>query len=61
MDVFIKSGKYLLAIPMAIFGLFHFISGPAMAGMVPEVIPGGVLWVYLTGIAFDCSSGRYIT
>ncbi|MEY4259759.1 MAG: hypothetical protein RL656_732, partial [Bacteroidota bacterium] len=29
MDAFIKSGKYLLAIPMAIFGLFHFISGPA--------------------------------
>ena len=24
MDAFIKSGKYLLAIPMAIFGLFHF-------------------------------------
>lgn len=51
MDAFIKSGKYLLAIPMAIFGLFHFISGPAMAGMVPSAIPGGVLWVYLTGIA----------
>ena len=45
MDAFIKSGKYLLAIPMAIFGLFHFISGPAMAGMVPAAIPGGVLWV----------------
>ena len=48
MDAFIKSGKYLLAIPMAIFGLFHFISGPAMAGMVPSAVPGGVLWFYLT-------------
>lgn len=56
MDIFIKSGKYLLAIPMAIFGLFHFISGSAMAGMVPAAIPGGVLWVYLTGIALIAAS-----
>ena len=49
MEAIIKSGKYLLAIPMAIFGIFHFMSGPAMAGMVP--IPGGVIWVYLTGVA----------
>ena len=49
MDAIIKSGKYLLAIPMAVFGIFHFMNGPAMAGMVP--IPGGVIWVYLTGAA----------
>ena len=61
MDVFIKSGKYLLAIPMAIFGLFHFISGPAMAGMVPAAIPGGVLWVYLTGIALIAAAVAILT
>ncbi|MEX2467088.1 MAG: DoxX family protein [Gemmatimonadota bacterium] len=42
-------GRYLYAIPMAIFGIFHFMNGSAMAGMVP--VPGGVLWVYLTGAA----------
>jgi uncharacterized membrane protein len=61
MDAFIKSGKYLLAIPMAIFGLFHFISGPAMAGMVPAAIPGGVLWVYLTGIALVAAAAAILT
>ncbi len=40
-------GRYLYAIPIAVFGVFHFMNGSAMAGMVP--VPGGVFWVYLTG------------
>ncbi|HHJ51023.1 MAG TPA: DoxX family protein [Phaeodactylibacter sp.] len=40
-------GRYLYALPMAIFGLFHFMNANDMAGMVP--LPGGVFWVYLTG------------
>ncbi|MDT8341439.1 MAG: hypothetical protein RQ751_08005 [Longimicrobiales bacterium] len=44
-----KVGRFLYAIPMAVFGLLHFMNGAAMAGMVP--IPGGVLWVYVTGAA----------
>jgi putative oxidoreductase len=42
-------GKYLYAVPMLIFGLFHFLNANAMAGMVP--IPGGVFWIYFTGVA----------
>ena len=49
MDMLSKAGRYLFAIPMGIFGLFHFMNGSQMAGMVP--IPGGVFWVYLTGAA----------
>jgi putative oxidoreductase len=44
-----KIGKHLYAIPMVIFGLFHFLNASAMAGMVP--IPGGVFWIYLTGLS----------
>jgi len=44
-------GKFMFAIPMGIFGLFHFMSANDMAGMVPSFIPGGVFWVYLTGAA----------
>ncbi|MFO7846101.1 MAG: hypothetical protein R6V27_06040 [Balneolaceae bacterium] len=44
-----KTGRYLFAIPFAIFGLFHFMNAGDMAGMVP--LPGGVFWVYLTGLA----------
>lgn len=46
-----SAGRYMYAIPMAIFGLFHFMNGSQMAGMVPSFIPGGVFWVYLTGLA----------
>ncbi|MCU0447702.1 MAG: DoxX family protein [Microscillaceae bacterium] len=45
------AGRVLFALPMAVFGLFHFMNAGAMKGMVPNYIPGGVVWVYITGIA----------
>jgi putative oxidoreductase len=45
-----KISKFLIAIPAALFGIFHFMGAEMMAPMVP--IPGGVIWVYLTGAAF---------
>lgn len=45
----LKIGRIIFAIPFLIFGLFHFMNTSAMAAMVP--IPGGVFWVYLTGVA----------
>lgn len=44
-------GKYLFALPFGIFGIMHLMAADAMAGMVPAFIPGGVLWIYLTGLA----------
>ena len=41
--------RVVFALPFAVFGLFHFTNANAMAGMVP--LPGGVFWVYLTGVA----------
>lgn len=49
MNAILKLGRYLFAIPIAIFGVFHFMNADAMSGMVP--LPGGVVWVYLTGVA----------
>jgi uncharacterized membrane protein len=43
--------RILFALPFGIFGLLHFMGGQNMAGMVPSWIPGGVFWVYLTGLA----------
>ena len=48
---FQKIGSYLFSIPFIIFGMMHFMMGGQMAGMVPSFIPGGVFWVYLTGLA----------
>ena len=50
MNAVLNLGKYFLAIPMAIFGVFHLMGADAMAGMVPSYLPGGALWVYLSGV-----------
>jgi putative oxidoreductase len=47
MNVFLSLGKYLFAIPFAIFGIFHFMSAEAMKGMAF----GSTILVYLTGAA----------
>lgn len=59
MDALLKQGgRYLYAVPFAIFGLFHLMNAGDLAGMVP--FPGGVFWVYLTGIAFLAASLSFI-
>lgn len=47
MNSIIGLGKYLLAIPMGMFGLMHLMSADKLAGMAP----GGAITVYITGIA----------
>lgn len=44
-------GKYVFATVLLIFGVLHLLNADAMSGMVPGFIPGGVFWVYLTGLA----------
>jgi putative oxidoreductase len=47
MNALLNLGKYFFALPFAVFGTFHFMNANAMAGMVP--LPGGAIWIYLTG------------
>jgi uncharacterized membrane protein len=54
-------GRILFAIPFAIFGLMHLMAGSEMAGMVPGWVPGGVFWVYLTGLALIAATVALIT
>lgn len=51
--------RILFAIPMAMFGLGHFMQADMMVSMVP--IPGGLLWVYLTGACLLAASVAIIT
>lgn len=44
-------GRIVFAVPFAIFGMMHFMAAGDMAGMVPAWVPGGVFWVYVTGMA----------
>ena len=51
MDNLKNIGRIVFAVPFAIFGMMHFMAAGDMAGMVPSWVPGGVFWVYLTGLA----------
>lgn len=42
-------GKWLFIVPFVGFGIMHLMAGEQMGGMVP--IPGGSIWVYVTGLA----------
>lgn len=53
-----KISRYLFSVPFIIFGFFHLMGGSNMAGMVP--IPGGVFWVYLTGVAMMAAGVSFL-
>ena len=47
MNGILNLGKYLFAVPYALFGIFHFMGAEQMAAMAP----GGKFMVYFTGLA----------
>lgn len=53
------TGRILFTIPFLAFGTRHLLHAQMMAGMVP--LPGGVIWVYITGIAMILASVAAIT
>ena len=48
MNSILGLGKYLFAVPFAIFGVMHLMNADAMAGMAPF---GGSIIIYITGLA----------
>ena len=48
MNSILGLGKYLFAVPFAVFGIMHLMNADAMAGMAPF---GGSIMVYITGLA----------
>ncbi len=53
MDAFVKSvSRFVFAVPMVVFGIFHFMNLSGMAYVVPGWMPlPGEFWVVVTGIA----------
>ena len=50
MNAFLSLGRWVFALPFAIFGLFHFMNADAMANyVVPVYMPAKAIWVYLSG------------
>jgi putative oxidoreductase len=52
---------YLLAIVMLVFGVYHFLHPRDMVVFVPAFIPGGIIWVYLVGLAFILVAVSFLT
>jgi uncharacterized membrane protein YphA (DoxX/SURF4 family) len=52
-------GRILFVIPFLAFGVRHLMYAGMMAGIVP--IPGGVIWVYVTGVCMIAASIAAIT
>lgn len=50
----------ILAAVMIFFGIEHFRKPDIMANYVPGFLPGGIVWVYLVGIAFILTALSFI-
>ena len=53
--------RFLYGLPMIMFGVFHFMKGKQMEGMVPSFFPLKIFWVYLTGVALIAAGISIIT
>ena len=52
----------LLALVMAVFGIYHFIYPQNLVNYVPSFLPDlGNLWVYIPGAAFILAAVAFIT
>ena len=50
----------ILAIIMILFGLYHFMQPQSLIVFVPQFMPGGIIWVYLVGVAFILAGIAFI-
>ncbi|HKC10867.1 MAG TPA: hypothetical protein VKI41_02290, partial [Vicinamibacteria bacterium] len=54
-------GRMLFALPMAVFGVQHFMYATFVATLIPNWIPGHLFWIYATGVAFIAASVSIVT
>jgi uncharacterized membrane protein YphA (DoxX/SURF4 family) len=54
-------GRLIYSLPFLGFGVGHLMNAGKMAGMVPAMFPGGVFWIYFTGVAMILAALAIIT
>ena len=54
-------GRVIFSLPFLVFGINHVAKADQMAAWVPAFIPGGVIWIYVTGIAMIVAALAIIT
>jgi uncharacterized membrane protein len=55
-----KIGTILYALVIGFFGINHFANVTGFQKMVPAFLPGGVAWVYITGIALIAAAIAFL-
>src|ERR1700730_10358753 len=55
-----KVGTIFYALVIGFFGINHFLNGTGMQKMVPSFLPGGVIWVYITGACLVAASIAFL-
>jgi len=51
----------ILGIVLAVFGIYHFLNPESMLVYVPGFLPGGIVWVYIVGVAFILAAFAFFT
>ena len=49
---------FILSAVMIVFGISHFQNPKDMLVFVPAFLPGGIIWVYVVGVAFILAAIR---
>ncbi|MGZ3837619.1 MAG: hypothetical protein ACXVMS_15315 [Flavisolibacter sp.] len=52
---------FILAIVMILFGIQHFRYPYDLLVKVPDFLPGGIVWVYIVGVAFILAAISFMT
>lgn len=55
-----RTGTIVYALMIAFFGINHFLHADMMAAAVPGFMPGGKLWVYITGLALVAAALAFL-
>jgi uncharacterized membrane protein len=55
-----RTAIIILSIVMIVFGIFHFLQPKSLLSYVPPYLPGGIVWVYIVGIAFILAAIAFI-
>ena len=55
------AGRYLFAVPMFVFGLFHFMNGKMMVeSFIPDWLPLKLFFVYLIGAGLIAAAVSFV-
>jgi putative oxidoreductase len=55
-----RIGTVLYALVIGFFGINHFLKATGMMPMVPSFLPGGIVWVYISGAALIAAAIAFL-